>query len=46
MRYFNAKRVFTNRGDDLEGLRGELAQRFAEISVRVVGCVALFTGRT
>jgi SAM-dependent methyltransferase len=46
MRFFNAKRVFTNRDDDLDGLRDELARRFAEISVEVVGCVALFTGRT
>ena len=46
MRYFNAKRVFTNDNDDLDGLRDELAQRFAEISLQVVGCVALFTGRT
>ena len=45
MRFFNAKRVFTNRDDDLDGLRDELAQRFAGISLRVVGCVALFTGR-
>ena len=45
MRYFNAKRVFTNRDDDLDGLRDELVRRFAEVSLRVVGCVALFTGR-
>jgi hypothetical protein len=45
MRFFNAKRVFTNRDDDLDGLRDELAQRFAGISLRVVGCIALFTGR-
>ena len=46
MSYFNARRVFTNQDDDLDGLRDELAQRFAEISLLVVGCVALFTGRT
>jgi hypothetical protein len=45
MRFFNAKRVFTNRDDDVDGLRDELAQRFAGISLRVVGCVALFSGR-
>lgn len=45
MRYFNAKRIFTNQNDDLDSLRDELAQRFAEISIRTVGCVALFTGR-
>jgi hypothetical protein len=45
MRYFNAQRVFTNRDDDLDGLREELVRRFAEVSLRVVGCVALFTGR-
>jgi hypothetical protein len=46
MKFFNAKRIFTNHEDDLLGLRDELARRFAEISVQVVGCVALFTGRT
>ena len=46
MSYFNAGRVFANQDDDLDGLRDELAQRFAEISLRVVGRVALFAGRT
>jgi hypothetical protein len=45
MSYFNAKLVFTNRDDDPVGLRDELAQRFAETSLRVVGCIALFAGR-
>jgi SAM-dependent methyltransferase len=45
MRFFNDRRVFTNRDDDLDGLRDELAQRFAGVSLRVVGCVALFTVR-
>lgn len=45
MRYFNAKKIFTNQNDDLDSLKDELKQRFPEISVRTVGCMALFTGR-
>ena len=45
MRFFNAVGVFGNAGDDLDGLTAELARRFSDVSVRVVGCLALFSGR-
>jgi SAM-dependent methyltransferase len=45
MSYMNALRVLTNRQDDLEGLKQNLAECFPESSVKVVGCVALFWAR-
>ena len=45
MNYMNAIRVLTNRQDDLEGLKQNLAECFSESSVKVVGCVALFSAR-
>jgi len=41
---YNRKGIFCNRGDELEGLKRELAQRFDDVSVNVVGCAALFSG--
>jgi hypothetical protein len=45
MRHFNTRRVFSNRQDDYDSLREELARRFTATSLQVVGCVALFSGR-
>ena len=45
MNYMNALRTLTNRHDDLEGLKRNLAECFSESSVKVVGCVALFWAR-
>jgi len=45
MNCMNAIRVLTNRQDDLEGLKRNLAECFPESSVKVVGCVAFFTAR-
>jgi SAM-dependent methyltransferase len=45
MRAFNAVRVFSNKADSLAGLREELSARFVDVWLRVVGCVALFSGR-
>lgn len=45
MNNMNAARTFTNRQDDLEGLKQNLAECFTESSVKVVGCVALFWAR-
>jgi hypothetical protein len=45
MSYLNAIRVFTNRKDDPEGLKQNLAECFPESSVKVIGCVALFWAR-
>jgi hypothetical protein len=38
--------IFSNADDDLEGLRRVLSQHLTDSSVEIVGCVALFSGRT
>ena len=45
MDFYNRKGIFSNRRDDLDGLKKALRQRFQDISVEVVGCAALFSGR-
>lgn len=45
MDIYNRKGVFSNRNDDVAGLRRALEQRFNDVSVEVVGCAALFSGR-
>lgn len=45
MRFYNRKGIFSNTSDDLPGLERELTNRFADVAVEVVGCVALFAGR-
>lgn len=45
MNAYNKKGIFSNQNDDLNGLRRTLSQRFRELSVEVVGCAALFSGR-
>jgi hypothetical protein len=42
---YNKKGIFSNKGDSLEGLKRALDQRFKDVSVEVVGCAALFSGR-
>jgi len=42
---YNKKGIFSNQDDDLEGLKHALNQRFRAVSVEVVGCAALFSGR-
>ena len=46
MRLYNAKRIFSNRTDSGSGLERVLAETFRDYSMQVVGCVALFAGRT
>ena len=46
MRFYNRKGIFCNQDDDLAGLKQSLSQRFRDVSVEVVGCAALFSGRT
>jgi len=46
MTFYNDKGVFTNELDDLNGLRAALEQRFYDVEVNVVGCAALFSGRS
>jgi hypothetical protein len=43
MDVYNAKGIFSNRSDSAEGLRAALGQHFEVTSLRVVGCVALFS---
>jgi 2-polyprenyl-3-methyl-5-hydroxy-6-metoxy-1,4-benzoquinol methylase len=45
MAAYNRKGIFSNRQDDLDGLKRALAQRFRQVTVEVVGCAALFSGR-
>lgn len=42
---YNARGVFSNAGDTLEGLSRALRGRFRDVRVEVVGCAALFSGR-
>ena len=45
MAIYNQKEIFSNQQDDLDGLERELKRRFNQVSVEIVGCVALFSGR-
>ena len=45
MAIYNKKGIFANEHDDLEGLERALRSRFRDVSVQVVGCGALFSGR-
>ena len=45
MKLYNEKGIFSNSSDDLEGLERALNERFVDVSLKVVGCVALFSGR-
>ena len=45
MDFYNKKGIFSNRHDDLDGLKQAFSQRFHDVSVKVVGCAAFFSGR-
>ena len=45
MAFYNRKGIFSNRDDDLDGLKAALDQRFRDVSVEVAGCAALFSAR-
>lgn len=45
MAIYNKKGIFSNHADNLDGLAKELKKRFNGVSVEVVGCAALFSGR-
>jgi SAM-dependent methyltransferase len=45
MALFNRRGIFCNAGDTAAALREELARRFRESSVDVIGCVAVFRAR-
>mgnify|MGYP002403843355 CR=1 FL=1 len=42
---YNAAKVFDNRSDDLDGLRRALEAAFSDVTIDVVGTVAVFTAR-
>ncbi len=45
MNFYNRKGVFSNEHDDLATLQQALDQRFQAVSVEVIGCAAVFSGR-
>ena len=45
MSFYNKKGIFTNERDDLEGLDNALSERFDNVEIEVVGCVALFSAK-
>lgn len=45
MALHNARGIFCNAEDDLEGLRTMLHEHLDAVKIEVVGCVALFSGR-
>lgn len=45
MAFYNHKGIFANQQDDLVGLSRALNQRFRDVSVEIIGCAALFSGR-
>lgn len=45
MRFYNAKGIFSNQQDSVRDLHRELAARFEQVRVEVVGCAALFSAR-
>lgn len=46
MDIYNKKGIFGNRADSVAGLRLALEQHFVQVSIEVVGKVALFSGRS
>lgn len=46
MAVYNAKGVFGNEHDTIDSVRQELSARFADVDVKLVGCVALFSARS
>lgn len=45
MELYTSKGIFTNDQDDLPGLQAVLAEHFTHVTLDVVGCAALFSGR-
>jgi len=43
MNYYNTKQIFSNLDDDLEGLEDALQNHFQHVSIKTVGCVAVFS---
>lgn len=45
MEIYNQRGIFSNRQDDLKGVKRSLTERFSDVSVEVVGCAVVFSGR-
>jgi 2-polyprenyl-3-methyl-5-hydroxy-6-metoxy-1,4-benzoquinol methylase len=45
MNFYNKKGIFANTEDSLTELEKALKERFKEVQIDIVGCVALFSGR-
>jgi 2-polyprenyl-3-methyl-5-hydroxy-6-metoxy-1,4-benzoquinol methylase len=45
MAAYNKRKIFSNQQDYLEGLKRSLTERLRDVSIEVVGCAALFSGR-
>ena len=46
MALYNSKGIFTNVHDDIEGLKKVLGATLSGITVEIVGCAALFSGKS
>src|SRR5262249_35077447 len=45
MAAYNSRGIFSNAGDDLDGLQAVLREHLSEVQVEIAGCAALFSGR-
>ena len=45
MAVYNKKGIFSNHDDDLESLVTSLNQHLSDVEVKMIGCVALFSGK-
>ena len=45
MTFYNKKGILLSQNDVLDGLEQALSHRFLDVSVEIVGCAALFSGR-
>ena len=45
MKFYNKQGIFSNSADDHPGLERALKERFEDVTLATVGCVALFSGR-
>ena len=45
MGVYNKKGIFSNTADDFESLVKALRRRFEDVTIELIGCVALFSGR-
>jgi hypothetical protein len=46
MKWNNDRGIFSNVDDDADGLQWALSQHLEDVTIEILGCVALFAGRT